>query len=287
MKSILITGSNSYIGTSLENWLVKYPDKYKLETVGTRDNLWKKKDFSEFDVVFHVAGIAHVSSDPKMEVLYYKVNRDLTIEIAKKAKEEGVKQFIFMSSAIVYGNSAPISEEKLITIDTPVNPANYYGDSKVQAENGIIPLSSSTFKVVIIRSPMVYGKGSKGNYPTLAKIALKVSVFPKSKNARSMLYIGNLVEFIRLMIENEEEGIFWPQNKEWTSTSELIKMVAETHGKKVRIIRGFDWALKLMSRVNGQVNKAFGSLTYDFHMSEYKEEYRKYSLMDSIKLTEM
>ena len=104
MKNILITGKNSYIGTSLESWLMREPDKYKVDTVDMKDGSWKEMDFSQYDVVFHVAGIAHVSSDPKMEDLYYKVNRDLTIETAEKAKAEGVKQFIFMSSIIVYGD---------------------------------------------------------------------------------------------------------------------------------------------------------------------------------------
>ncbi len=287
MKKVLITGADSYIGTSLEHWLEKYSDQFVVDTVDMVDNSWKDMNFSGYNVVFHVAGIAHVSSDPKLKELYYKVNRDLTIETAKKAKAEGVKQFIFMSSAIVYGDSAPIGKEKVITKDTPVNPANYYGDSKVQAENGIIVLSSSTFKVLILRPPMIYGKGSKGNYATLAKMALKMPLCPKVKNSRSMLYIGNFVEFVRLMIENEEEGIFWPQNKEWSNTGELIRMIAEVHGKKVRMVGGFGWVLKFMSYLTKQINKAFGSLTYDVHMSEYKEEYRNYSLSDSIKHTEM
>ena len=106
MKKVLITGKDSYIGISLEQWLMKEPDNYQVDTVDMKDESWKEKDFSEYDTVFHVAGIAHVSSDPKMEELYYKVNRDLTIETAKKAKAEGVKQFIFMSSIIVYGDSS-------------------------------------------------------------------------------------------------------------------------------------------------------------------------------------
>lgn len=100
MKKILITGADSYIGISFQKWIQNYPDKYSTDTVDMRGDLWKRRDFSEYDVVFHVAGIAHVSSDPKMEDLYYKVNRDLTIETAEHAKKAGVKQFIFMSSII-------------------------------------------------------------------------------------------------------------------------------------------------------------------------------------------
>jgi UDP-glucose 4-epimerase len=196
MKKILITGANSYIGTSLEKWLERYPDRYSIDTVDMRSDEWKEKDFSKHDVVFHVAGIAHVSSDPKMEDLYYKVNRDLTIETAKKAKIEGVKQFIFMSSIIVYGDSSNINRKKVIDKNTVPLPSNFYGNSKLQAEDGIRPLESDDFKVVILRPPMIYGKGSKGNYPKLAKMAQKLPVFPDIDNKRSMLHVDNLCEFI-------------------------------------------------------------------------------------------
>ena len=191
-----------------------------------------------------------------------------------------------MSSAIVYGESAPIGKSKVITKDTPVSPANCYGDSKVQAENGIRPLNDDAFKVVILRPPMIYGKGSKGNYPLLAKIALKTPIFPYVKNERSMLYIENLCEFVRLMVENDEQGTFWPQNAEYSNTSELVKMIAEAHGKKVRLVKGFTWALKIMSHFTGLVNKAFGSLSYDMGISEYKENYGIQNLSNSVRETE-
>lgn len=290
MKKILITGANSYIGTSFEKYIKEnFPDQYAVDTVDMIDGSWRQKDFSEYDSIFHVAGIAHSDngkiSDEKSK-LYYAVNTDLTVETAKKAKADGAGQFVFMSSAIVYGESAPIGKTKVITRDTPVSPANCYGDSKVQAENGIRPLNDENYKVVILRPPMIYGKGSKGNYPLLAKIALKTPMFPHVKNERSMLYIENLCEFVRLMVENGEQGTFWPQNDEYSNTSELVKAIAEAHGKKVRLIKGFGWALKIMSHVTGLVNKAFGSLSYDKAMSQYKENYRLKNLDDSIKETE-
>ena len=187
-----------------------------------------------------------------------------------------------MSSAIVYGESAPIGKSKLITKDTPVSPANSYGDSKVQAENGILPLNDESFKVVILRPPMIYGPGSKGNYPILSKLAQKLPVFPAVNNQRSMLYIGNLMEFLRWMVENEEQGIFWPQNAEFSNTTELVRLIAQAHGKKLLIVPGFTWALKVLSHLTGLVNKAFGSLCYDMALSEYQQEYRSYNLVESI-----
>ena len=101
-----------------------------------------------------------------------------------------------------------------------------------------------------------------------------------------MLYIGNLCEFIRLMVVNEEQGIFWPQNGEYSNTSELVRLIAAAHGKKRPLLKGFGWSLKLMSRMTGLINKAFGSLAYDMSMSEYKENYRIATLEESIKLSE-
>lgn len=290
MKKILITGANSYIGTSFENYIKEnFSQEYEVDTVDMIDGSWREKDFSGYDVVFHVAGIAHSDNgkiSKEKELLYYAVNTDLAVETAKKAKAEGVNQFIFMSSAIVYGNSAPLGKNKMITIDTLVSPANCYGDSKVQAENGILPLSDNCFKVVILRPPMIYGKDSKGNYQLLGKFAKRLPLFPYVKNQRSMLYIENLTEFVRLTINNEENGIFFPQNAEYSNTSEMVKMIGKVHGKNVRLLKGFTWALKVLALFTGLVNKAFGNLTYDQDMSKYKQEYRKFSLAESVDVTE-
>lgn len=283
MKKILITGANSYIGTSFEKWVNQWPEKYSVDTVDTKDGSWKEKDFSEYDVVFHVAGIAHVSSDPKMEDLYYKVNRDLTIEAAKKAKAEGVKQFIFMSSIIVYGDSS--SNKRVITRETVPTPSNFYGDSKLQAEQGITPLESDDFKVVILRPPMIYGKGSKGNYPRLAKLAQKLPIFPDIDNERSMLHIDNLCEYIRLMIDNEESGLFFPQNKEYVKTSEMVRLIAEVHGERVRLVKWMNRLIRFMFGI-GIVNKVFGNLVYEQSMSRYRVDYQIRDLRESIELTE-
>lgn len=291
MKKILITGANSYIGTSFEKYICcNYPNDYAVDTIDMTDAQWREKSFSGYDTVFHVAGIAHSDSgkiSKEKEERYYSVNTYLTIETAKKAKSDGVHQFIFMSSAIVYGDSAPIGKKKIITKDTPVSPANCYGDSKVQAEKGLITLNEDKFRVVILRPPMIYGKGSKGNYPLLAKIALKTPIFPYVENERSMLYIENLCEFVRLMVKNNEQGTFWPQNEGLANTSELVKMIAKSHGKKVALIKGFQRILKIIGYRIPLINKAFGSMVYKNEMSIYKDDYQKYCFTDSIKLTEL
>lgn len=286
MMHILVAGANSFVGTSFEKYIRKnYSGDYIIDTIDMQGDAWRSIDFSKFDSIFYVAGIAHSDNgriSKEKAKLYYSVNTDLTIAAAKKAKADGVKQFIFMSSAIVYGNSAPIGRSKVINKDTLPTPANCYGDSKLQAERGILPLNDENFKVVILRPPMIYGKGSRGNYPLLSKIAQKVPIFPYVKNERSMLYIDNLSEFVRLMIENHEEGIFWPQNSEYVNTSELVKMIAEVHGKKVILVKGFSWLLVALSWFTGIVNKAFGSFTYSHILSYYKNKYSLISLQQSI-----
>ena len=297
MRKILITGAGSFIGTSFENY-IKSHEKHAEYEISVMDTLTGKLvggesedtwNFDGYDTVFHVAGIAHADVGKVTEEgkeLYRKVNTELAIETAKKAKAAGVKQFIFMSSAIVYGASSPIGKEKIITKDTKPEPENFYGESKLNAETGLLELSAGDFKVVILRPPMIYGPGCKGNYNSLRKFALKLPVFPKVANERSMLYIDNLCEFVRLMIDNEESGIFHPANAETSNTSEMVKMIAEAHGKKKALMGGMTWLLKLMSHFTGLVNKAFGNLTYSSELTEYKENYRVYSLAESITATE-
>lgn len=289
MRKILITGIDSYVGTNVQTYLNQWPEKYQIKSIDMRDAKWREADFSEFDVIFHVAGIAHSDNgkiSPEKEKLYRSVNTDLTIETAKKAKLEGVKQFIFMSSAIIYGDSAPMGKTKIVTRDTILTPNNCYSDSKWQAELGLKEIASDEFKICVLRPPMIYGKGSKGNYPVLSKFAQKLPIFPKVNNTRSMLYIENLCEFIRLMIDNEESGIFWPQNKEYSNTTEIVQMIADVHGKKMRVTSAFNFGLYILRIGIGLVDKAFGSLSYEQSMSEYKEDYRLVNLKDSIIKTE-
>lgn len=289
MKKILITGANSYIGTSVEEYLKQWPDRYQVDTLDMIGDSWKRKSFSEYDVVYHVAGIAHSDYgkiSKEREKLYYYVNTSLAVETAQKAKTDGVKQFIFMSSASVYGDSAPIGKSRMITCSTPVSPANCYGDSKAQAEKGILVLQEEHFRVVILRPPMVYGKGSKGNYSSLSYLATKLPLFPQVENSRSMLYIDNLVEFVRLMVDNEEHGIFCPQNNEYSNTSQMVKRIADIHGKKILLVPGFIWVLKLLSPFTKLVDKAFGNLCYDTDLSAYKQDYCLVDLDESIQRTE-
>ena len=295
MKKVLITGANSYIGTSFEAWVKKrYPGEFKIDTVDMVDGNWREKSFRGYDTVFHVAGIAHadvghVSEERK--AFYYKINRDLAVETAQKAKEEGVGQFVFMSSMIVYGESAGLGKKKVITRDTKPHPANFYGDSKWQADKGVRKLADDRSHAAVLRPPMIYGKGSKGNYPMLAKLAKKLPVFPDIQNERSMLYIGNLCEFLCLLMKSGEGGIYFPQNAEYVRTSEMVRLIAKTAGHKIWITKLLNpavWVASLVpGKVSGMVNKAFGNMVYEKEMSrEFTQAYCICSLGKSIQRTE-
>lgn len=300
-KKVLITGAGSYIGESFKNYASeKYGNNFEIEEIDMLDDTWREYDFSKYDIVYHVAGIAHadignVSDDVKEK--YYIVNTDLAIEVCKKAKREGVKAFVYMSSMIIYGDSAPYGTKRIIDVHTVPIATNFYGDSKLQADVAVREMADDNYKVIVIRPPMIYGKNSKGNYVMLSKFAKKTPIFPEINNQRSMLYIENLCEFlcqiflINIKNYSNKGNVFIPQNGEWTNTSKMVKMIAEICGKKVYMCRIMSVLIAFGSKVPGKVgniiNKVFGNSCYDFSISNYEGlEYIEVSLEESIERTE-
>ena len=310
MKRILITGANSFVGTNIERWLMRQPDCYQVDTVDTMNDAWKQADFSRYDVVFHVAGIAHVDPKPEMAPLYYKVNRDLAIDVAKCARDKGVKQFIYMSSGIVYKVSKSLKGD-VRTPQTIPNPNDFYGDSKLQAERGVVNVNLNAddnvnvnpnlnlnlnlhgnhngdgMKVCILRPPMIYGPGSKGNFLRLGWLATKTPVFPEWHNKRSMLYIDNLAEFVRQIIDREMSGTFFPQNAELVDTVEIVRYFAKKYHHRIWISRIFNPLVWLASFFLPQVPKMFADCYYVPEMSKYEFDYQIVSFEDSLKRLEI
>ena len=280
MKKILITGANSYIGSSFEQWMNQY-EGYEIVTVDMMDGSWRKQDFSKYDIVFHVAGIAHQKETKENAHVYYEVNRDLAIETATKAQKENVKQFIFLSSMSVYGLTTGH-----ISLETSPNPQSNYGISKLYAEQGILELSSDSFKVAIIRPPMVYGKQCRGNYNSLSQLALRLPIFPKVNNCRSMIYIENLCEFVRLLINRCDSGIFFPQNKSYVNTTKMVEIICKVNAKKMHTTKMMNWAIWIGKKFFPVFNKVFGSLSYDLCMSQYYENYNCIDFEESIQRAE-
>lgn len=279
-KNVLIVGANSDVGTNVEHWLLQSADFFHVDTIDSQNYEWKKADFTQYDVVFHVAGIAHVSTKKSMEPLYYKVNRDLTIEVANWAKDHGVKQFIFMSSMIVYQESQKL-RKTVITSDTKPQPNGFYGDSKLQAEAGLLALRSETFKVVILRPPMIYGKEFKGNFTKLINLSMLTPAFPNYHNKRSMLYIDNLGEFIKQAILRELDGIYYPQNKELADTVEIVRWFAKAAHHKIWISKIFNICVIIGAPFIRQIPKMFATYYYDPNMSIMGFEYQVISQEES------
>ena len=306
----MITGAGSYVGESVRSYMLAHGD-YEIDAVDTMNDAWKVADFSQYDVVYHVAGIAHVNADPKMEPLYWKVNRDLTLEVARMAQEAGVKQFVFMSSQIVFHESQSLKSE-MLTAQTEPNPNGFYGGSKLEAEKGLWELrkAGGAMKICVLRPPMIYGPNSKGNFPRLMALACKTPVFPAWHNKRSMLYIDNLAElipfgafppshlgnaqaslallsvwrrFVKQCVDRELEGTFYPQNREQADTVEIIRFFAKAAGHKVWITKLLNPFVWLGSFVLQPINKMFATYYYDPEMSKYDFEYQLVSFEESLK----
>lgn len=260
MKKVLIAGANSYIGTSFENYIKEnYAAEYQIDTLDMKDPNWKDYDFSGYDSVFHVAGMAHQKETKDNAHLYYEINRDLAIEVAKKAKLEKVKQFIFMSSMSVYGLDY---SNELITINTPTNPKTNYGKSKLEAEIEINKLKDESFSIAIVRPPMVYGAGSPGNMTKLLKAVRKFHVFPTIKNERSSISINKLCEEIKNITDNCKSTIYLPQNSEYMCTYKTVKELMKDEQVKVLYISIFNPIIRLLVGRIDLITKAFGNLKY-------------------------
>ena len=289
-KRVLVTGTSGYLGTSFEQYIKKFngnmpQNLWHVTFVSVRNDNWKEMDFSEFDVILHTAAIVHKKEEPEMEQLYFDVNYKLTKELAEKAKKDVAEfnaknsekrgiQFLFLSTMSVYGKVLG-----RITTETKPAPVNFYGKSKLDAEEALQKLADENFTVSIVRPPMIYGPECTGNYRLLEKLAVKVPFFPKTSNERSMLYIDNLNEFFRLIMEKKVGGIFCPQNEEYVNTSEMVATIRKSYGKRGVTIPGFGWLLDLFAGKISLFSKVFGTLTYEKQMSVY-EAVGNYQIVD-------
>lgn len=253
------------------------------------DGSWKNCSFGEFDTVFHVAGIAHVDlgrATVEEQEKYYEVNTDVAIECCKKAKKDGVKQFIFMSSMIIYGGEEKVDERTVPAM------TNFYGNSKWLADKGVRSLAEDGYNIAVLRAPMVYGEGCRGNYPKLSKMARKALLFPNVDNKRSMLYIGNLCEFVALLTLSGAGGVYFPQNGEYTRTSTMVSQIGKYAHRTVYTVNVLNPVVNIakyipIGKVRGLAAKVFGNSYYDQTISEYSGlDYQKYSLEESIQRTE-
>jgi len=283
MKKVLVTGENGYIGSSFKKWIKKNEEEIVLEYISVRNKDWEKMNFSQYDVVLHLAGIAHVSRNAKYEQLYYKINRDLSIQLAEKSKREGVNHFIFMSSIIVYGKESIFDENRGIDKNTIPIPEDFYGRSKLEADLVIQGMSSDNFKTTVIRCPLVYGPKSKGNFSKLLNLSKFAPIFFEIDNKRSMIFIENLLIFIVEIIKKEAQGLFFPQNKEYVNTKDIVKYSALLRKRKIVFFKVSDFFEKHLFKNNEYLNKIFGNKFYikednlniDYQKIDFKESISK------------
>jgi len=276
-KRVLVVGANSYIGDSF----AKYAgEQLHVDIVDSYDE-WKTTPFEGYDSILLVAGLVHQKWNRKERKsnkdLYFAVNRDFAIDVAKKAKASGVGQFIYMSSMAVYGLT---SGE--ISADTKPSPKknDYYGLSKYQAEES---LTKMFCEPCIIRPPMVYGPNCPGNFPRLVQLAKAFPIFPNINNRRSMIYIDNLCAFIMYAVKNGCMGVYLPQNREYVNTTNLVQTIAMLNGRRLPITRLFNPLVFLVGKFSSRINKMFGCLTYT--RDELVDKYNKVDFIEGVKNT--
>ncbi len=284
MRRVLIAGQNSFIGGALEKRLADFPGEYAVHALGMHGDGWKAFDFSGYDAVVHVAGIAHISPKPKMRPLYEAVNRDLAIACARRAKEMGVSQFIFLSSSAVFGEAAPAGEERAIAPDAPPAPANAYAASKLAAERGICALADDSFRAAILRPMMVFGRGCRGNYRLLSTFVGRFALFPDFPNRRGAVYVEHLAELIRLLVDSGGGGFFHPQDSA-CSTADFVRAIAAARGRRMAFPRAFNPLIRLLGRA-GIVRRAFGGFYYREDMADCGLAYRALPFQACIERTE-
>lgn len=280
-KQLLITGENSYIGKSLQEYIQKQYPGWQAEAVSVRDEKWRELDLTKYQVIVHLAAVVHQKEKPDMRNLYKKINADLPVELAGEAKRCGVRQFIFLSTMAVYGDKV-----SYIRKNTKPQPATMYGKAKLSAERRLKKIADAAFQIIILRPPMVYGRNCPGNYRRLAALALKLPFFPKVDNRRSMIYIENLCACICREIEKEDRPykVVCPQNREYVNTTELVKEIRKAHGKKTWVVPFGNRVIGILADRISIFRKVFGDLIYE--RSEEDVKYQAVEFAESVRRTE-
>ncbi|MEA2018169.1 MAG: NAD-dependent epimerase/dehydratase family protein, partial [Campylobacterota bacterium] len=254
---LLITGSNGFIGNYFIN---NYKDKYNIKSFSFLNDNINTLDCNDTDIVFHLSALVHQMGGASKEE-YEKVNVTQTIELAKKAKDSGVKQFVFMSTVKVYGEETNTA----YTETSDCKPQDDYGKSKLKAEVELQKLEDESFKVSIVRTPIVYGYGVKANIKNLVNLVNKVPILPfgKIENNRSMVFVGNLCHLVDEVIRQDKAGIFLASDDEPLSTTRLIELIAQGLDKKVYLIK-IPFFESLLKIVKPSFHKRlYGSLEVD------------------------
>lgn len=218
----LVTGSTGFLGKHL---LPKLSKVVNVSTVSLRRTKLSEIELGQIDSIVHLAGLAHQMQkiDPKR---YFDVNKDQTLALAQKAKDAGVKHFIFISTVKVYGDN---DIHGVLNEDSECHPSDPYGQSKRDAEIALQAMENEKFTVSIIRPPLIYGAGVKGNLDRIINLAIKLPILPfgNIQNERSMVYAGNVSALIQKLLEKQTSGIFIAGDKTRKSTTDLVNTIID------------------------------------------------------------
>lgn len=220
-------------------------------------------DFYEISAVVHLAGIAHQMTKIDDQI-YFDVNHKKTLELAREAKAMGVGHFLFVSSVKVYGEEttdAPLDEY------SPTLPQDAYGKSKLAAEQDLLKLADEKFTVSIVRPPLVYGAGVKGNVLRLLDLHSKnypALPFGGIENRRSMVFVDNLIELFNRILEKKMGGVFIAGDREPISTSRLNELIIKSLNSKTRLVALPKFLISILNFLKpALVRRLFGSFVID------------------------
>ncbi|GLR85536.1 NAD-dependent epimerase/dehydratase family protein [Bradyrhizobium iriomotense] len=249
---VLVTGASGFVGRHVapalveQGWSVRravrspegLDDEIVIESIGPDTN-WQAA-LDGVDAVVHLAARVHHKHEEHAVQLYRNVNIAGTLHLARSAAGAGVRKFIFISTVLVHGRSnegrAPFSEDDILT------PRGLYGMSKAAAEAGLKTLArDSDMKISVIRPPLVYGAGAKGNFALLSR-AVNLGLplpFAAIRNHRAFLAVQNLSSFILRRLAHPDPAsnfeVFLIADKEQVSTPEFIERLARAAGKRPRM----------------------------------------------------
>ncbi|MCD8839818.1 NAD-dependent epimerase/dehydratase family protein [Staphylococcus arlettae] len=258
-KHILITGSSGYVGSHLADSLEQLGNK--VSRLNVKNTLWKELDFKQYDAIIHTAALVH-NNDPNAQLAeYFRVNMHLTFNLAMEAKKCGVKHFVFMSTMAVFGEDGKIGEMIELTNPTNLKPVTNYGISKAKAEAKIREIADDNFKVAIIRPPMIYGVGSPGNFTKLIKVAKRLPIIPNLSNARSVLYIKHLEQFVNEIIKHEMTGIYHPKDKFEFNTTKVVTEIRKNEHKNTFLLPIPKAMYPILNKFR-VISKIYGNLLY-------------------------
>lgn len=273
-KTLMITGASGFIGS---NFIERYKEKYNIIPMDLLKVKPEEIDFNGVDTVLHLAALVHqMQGAPRKK--YFEVNTELTKKVAEEAKKQGVKHFVFYSTVKVYGYDGDLYNHNMILNEesecSPVNEP--YGESKWEAEKILRNLEDDNFKVGIIRPPMVYGKGVKGNMESLIKLVKLLPILPfnYSKNRRSLVNIENLMYLTTLVIDKEAQGVFLPLDEKNISLKEIVEGIEKAYNLKrinIPMIQPIFW---LLTKIKPNIMvRLFGTLQFDNKITREKLGY--------------